>query len=157
MRRIVAPVVLGALLVLVSACGGDDASGEDIGGGSTPEPIPASSVTAIPGGPRLLVSTVVPEPDPIGRDAMVTGKLSLNAKDCFQLGDSILVAPYGSNIVDGGKSVEMTGYGRFELGDQVKGGGWYMPAARPEVDPAWRGCIVDKKRDHFVFPNDLPR
>lgn len=141
-----------SVLALGASCSSADSDAQPEG-----DPIPSSTATAVAGGPRLLVSTIMPGADPIGRDANVTGKLSLNEKDCYQLGDSILVAPYGSNIVDGGKAVELTGYGRFELGDRIKGGGGYMPAALPEVDPAWRDCIVNKKRDYFVFPNDLPR
>lgn len=150
MRRFRTPTAFGALvLMLLGACSEGDQSSD------APGPIAPSSVTAIPGGSTLIARTTPPE-NGIGRAANVSGVLDLNKAKCFTISGRILVAPYGSSIVDDGAAVDLEGYGRFEVGETVHAGGGTMPAARPEVDPAWRDCIVNKKRDLFVIINSTP-
>jgi len=69
-----------------------------------------------------------------------TGILGINAVNCVTLGDSLLVAPFGSKI--DGPVVSLAGYGSFELDESVSvGGGKNENMAVSELDPAYAGCV----------------
>lgn len=128
---------------LLSGCSQDDQA-------DTPEPEASESVTQIPGGPRLLTLDDPPGPNDILRDRNISGTLAVNESNCYTLGHRILVAPYGSTILDDGSAITMPGIGTFAVGDHIETGG----SGAPKVKKDWLTCRVGNRlEDAFVIPN----
>src|SRR5690349_9632071 len=97
-----------AIVALVSACGHDDGSGDRAN----------ESLASGPSAPVLLTA-------PAGDGsftAVVEGVLGLSQLGCITLDGRLLLAPYGSRVVDNSGSLDLASYGRFKIGDRVVGG-----------------------------------
>lgn len=77
-------------------------------------------------------------------EAIVSGRLRIDAKGCFALGGSLLIAPPGSAVLPGGNGITVPGHGTILLGDRVRGSGGYLeqPPDGPHSIDAGR-CLAD--------------
>ncbi|WP_143016235.1 hypothetical protein [Nocardioides szechwanensis] len=74
--------------------------------------------------------------------ALVSGELTLNEANCFQVGDAILVAEYGSTALPDGSGVDMPGFGEVKVGSRVQGTGGELPSSGPGVpENDWQRCV----------------
>jgi hypothetical protein len=88
-----------------------------------------------PAGPRLLVAQQKTDST---QDAAISGLLGVDAKGCVTVGDLTLVAPAGSQLIDG-RTIRLAEIGDYALGDDlpvVSGG--LRPA--DSVEPYLQGC-----------------
>lgn len=118
-------------------CGSDGkdlVAGDGVPSAATSSPTPAASRTPVlltepnPGGPRFA--------------ALVGGTLRIDKAGCFALDEFAVIAPAGSTVVDDGAAVELTGMGRFAIGDNIRGGGGYIEdLERKRVPDALRPCL----------------
>jgi len=77
-------------------------------------------------------------------EAIVSGRLRIDANGCFALGGSLLTAPPGSAVLPGGNGITVPGHGTILLGDRVRGSGGYLeqPPDGPHSIDAGR-CLAD--------------
>lgn len=74
--------------------------------------------------PTLLVQDE--EEAHIAFTAIVSGTLSVNANECFEVDDRLLVAPYGSTVSADPLGVHIPGFGVLLVGQSFTGsGGWF--------------------------------
>jgi hypothetical protein len=81
------------------------------------------------GGSILLAPTTQPGG---AFEAAVTGTLALNDHGCFGFGDgaafSPVIFPFGTRLLDDGRSAEVPGLGTVRIGDEIRGGGGQEPS-----------------------------
>ena len=136
------PGLVAPCALLVSCT--DDASPQQ----GSPNTEPSSPSAELP---RLITYADDTE---VVMQAGVGGRLRVNAAGCFSLGEHILVAPPDSDVIDEGQAIEVTGVGRFSVGDLVEGGGGYAAVERvtvPEVRQAATECRAEDSADGVVF------
>lgn len=104
------------IIVLMTGCAGGPI-------GSSPSPPPLISATSPSGidpgaqqATRLLVST---NKSGDAFNALISGRLGVDAAGCVILGKNVLVATPGSRLLTGGTEVSLRGVGVFRLGDML--------------------------------------
>jgi hypothetical protein len=129
MRRIAAIVVACGLLAGCTSTPPAEELGDPV---PLPMPIDDGIGGEIP--PTLLTS-----PKAEGGDgALVSGVLGFNYANCVLLGESLLVAPFGSKIE--GEVVSLAGYGSYAIGDEVSVGGGISEARIADLAPEYAVC-----------------
>jgi len=139
------PAAFFALALGLSGCGDDgesEISAESPRDSFTPR-------TQHADGPILLTQ---PTPQGGGMDAIVQGVLGINAQGCVVIDDKfVVIAPYGSKDVGDGRTFELTGMGRFRVGETVRGAGGYLEKAEPGEVPSFvRKCFPETGTANYV-------
>lgn len=130
MRRLNRWAAALAILLAATACGGGD-------------------LTA-----KYLVSVREPASKPITPDEALRGELAVSSAGCVVLrraeGEALLWAPAGSGLEDAGTAVRITGFGTFELGDEVDLKGKFetvgLPTPKQNRPLNYAECIPEKER-----------
>ncbi len=138
---------LGAITLL--ALGG---CGFDPGGPATPESTPSMASTPASTGasdvPYLYVSD---RPSEANMEALITGELVVQ-NHCYALrqgtgreADWLLLVPYGSQVVDDGRAVDIYGVGRYEVGETIHAvGGGEEDLTPDQIPPEAARCGFDR-------------
>lgn len=135
--RIPSLIAVGAVL----AAGGCTSNDGEETGTSAPSGEPSGSVLSVTsvGGVTLLVNQVTGA----YMDAIVSGTLATNSKQCVTVGGDLLLAPAGSLISDGGQ-LRLSGWDPADLGDKVEwGGGLQEDTPVSSLDDAVAVCVDD--------------
>lgn len=136
-RRAAVTALATAAVVSLAGCGND---AKDLVAADGVRPVAISTPSAASSTTPVLLT----EPNPAGPSfaALVGGVLRVDKAGCFALDEFALIAPAGSTVVDDGAAVELTGMGRFAIGDKVRGGGGYIEdLERKRVPVALRPCL----------------
>lgn len=75
-------------------------------------------------------------------EALMSGRLGVDALGCVTLDDDALVVPRGSTLEDDGRKVSIKGVGTFPLGNDLPptGGGYEEYADRSDVPAGRQVC-----------------
>jgi hypothetical protein len=131
MKRVTAVAVAAACLLLAGCTGTPQP--DDVPAVPLPMPIEDGIGGEIP--PTLLIAQKAES----GDSALVPGVLGFNYANCVTLGDSLLVAPAGSQI--DGDVVSLAGYGSYAIGDEIEvGGGLTEAYPIADLDPLYAVC-----------------
>lgn len=138
MGRLLSAVAVAGLMLALAGC--DDGGGDEGTAG-----VPAASVTMTPHPSGRPVLVALPSPQQGGRLAIVGGVLGISPQGCVVLHDKyVVIAPYGSAVVEDGKTFELTGMGRFKVGDRVQGaGGYASDIPRDQVSDLVKPCLPE--------------
>lgn len=139
------PAALVAVALGLTGCG--DEAVTEAGAGSRAE---SSTPSTQPAGRTILVTQ--PEPQSGGMDAIVQGVLGINSQGCVVIDDTfVMIAPYGSTVIDDGRTFELTGMGRFRVGEQVRGAGGYLENTEPDQVPDFlKHCFPQRGTANYV-------
>jgi hypothetical protein len=93
--------------------------------------------------PRLAVA----RPTEAYPDALVRGRLEVNAAGCFAVDGDVLLAPAGSEVLEDGGGVSIPGLGDIRVGEGLESGGGFFEGPRLLGDdadclPRRRGGVV---------------
>lgn len=96
-----------------------------------------------PAVPTLLISE---GPENAGMEAIVSGTLGINDRECVTIDGQLLIAPRGSEITDDGSTILLTGYPAASIGETFTGTGGYVD----ELDEAWSTCLDEEDGEVVV-------
>lgn len=110
---------------------------------ASPTSGPGSSISPTSSGGALEAPflSVRNQPDDAALDSLVSGTLRVNENDCVVLDDSLVSAPMGSAVLNGGRGVVFAGIGEYRFGDQLSVRG--MRAGPTDIQTSERCGVKD--------------
>ena len=132
-RRTARPTVVIAIVAAalsLAACSGSSGLSTPAAD-PTPITLPGQSADASPADGQGLILLISPVGGGAAMEANVAGVLGVSPEGCLTVGDTVLVAPPGSRVIEGG--VHLEGIGDLALGQRVAASGGSVEIGRMPV------------------------